>query len=113
MIFGVKHLIRLVTDCCRAMLMRLTWNSSVPTRATGESFPSTSANSGVVSDALLLHFNWNLEINAIWLTIVASSVVNVCTDSTDGLVHESPHDSETIAESAQINNSFDMIFDIF
>lgn len=52
-------------------------------------------------------------MNAIWLTIVASSVVNVCTDSTDGFVHESPNDNETIAENAQTNSSFDMIFDTF
>lgn len=44
---------------------------------------------------------------------MASSVVNVCTDSTDGLVHESPNDKETMAENAQINSSFDMVFDIF
>lgn len=81
----------------------------MPTRATGESLPSTSANNGVVSDALLLHFNWNFEMNAIWLTIVASSVVKVFTDSTVGLEHESPNDSEIIAENAQTNSNFDMI----
>lgn len=36
-------------------------------------------------------------------------MVNVCTDSTDGLVHESPNDSEIIAENAKINSDFDMV----
>lgn len=43
----------------------LTWNWSVPTRATGVSFPLNSANNGVVSDALFEHFNVNSEMNAI------------------------------------------------
>lgn len=90
-------------------MCKLTWNSSVPTRATGESFPSTSANNGVVSDALLPHFNTNFEMNAISVIMVASCVVNVCTDSTDGLVHDRPKDSEIIAENAQINSNFDIV----
>lgn len=78
-------------------------------RATGESLPSTSANNGVVSEALLLHFNVNSVMNAIWLTIVASCVVNEFTDSTVGLVHDNPNENEIIAENAQTNNNFDMI----
>lgn len=79
-------------------------------RATGDSLPSISAKSGVLSEALLLHFNVNSVINAIWLTMVASSVVNDLADSTVGLVHESPNDNEIIAENAQTNSNFDIIF---
>lgn len=79
-------------------------------RETGESLPSTSANNGELSDALLSHFNVNSVMKAIWLTIVASCVVNDVTDSTVGPVHERPNENEIIAENAQTNNNFDMIF---
>lgn len=78
-------------------------------RETGWSLPPMAANNGDVSDALLLHFNVNSVMNAIWLTIVASCVVNDFTDSIDGLVHDKPIDNETIAENAQTNSNFDMI----
>lgn len=88
----------------------LTWNLSVPMRETGDSLPSLSANNGELSDALFPHFNVNSVMKAIWLTIVASCVVNDFTDSTVGLVHVNPKDNEMMAANAQINNNFDMIF---
>lgn len=80
----------------------------MPIRATGANLPSNSAKIGAVSDALLLHFNVILAMNAIWLTIVASCVVNDV-DSTVGLVQETANDNEIIAENAERNNNFDMM----
>lgn len=55
------------------------------------------------------HFNVNSVMNAIWLTIVASCVVNEFTTSTVGLVHDAPNANEIIAENAHKNNDFDMM----
>lgn len=89
----------------------LTWNLSEPMRATGESLPSTSAKNAVVSDALFEHVNVNSEINPIWLTIVASCVVNHV-DSTAGSVQVKANDAEITAESAKTNNNFDIFIKV-
>lgn len=76
-------------------------------RTTGETRPSYSANNSDV--ALLLHFKLNSVMKAIWLTMVASRVVNDETDSTVGLLHDDANETEIIAANAHTNNVFDMI----
>lgn len=76
------------------------------TRTTEVIRPSNSANK---FDACRLeHFNVNSLMKAIWLTMVASCVVNDETDEISGLLHN-PHDSDTTAANAHTNNAFDII----
>lgn len=85
----------------------LTWKRSVPMRDTGDNFPSNSANNGTVSEALFEHFKLNSTMNPIWLTMVASCVVNDV-DSIVGFVQVRANDAENKATNALINNNFDI-----